>query len=145
LDCAGRNVGFLQALEELRGGEEDEFCLRLRGAASNVHFQPESCKVVKDEFHPALQVLPRPEWKGAVVPYKHCSISYAVSFLDLNIVGVWLQIFPSAMSWSSHEVLGCPVLSIQVPEFWQMPSLETGRALAPCCPLVELPPFEVFP
>ncbi len=50
-----------------RGGKEDTFELRLRGAASNVHFQPESCKVVVDEVHPALQVLPCPERKGAVV------------------------------------------------------------------------------
>jgi hypothetical protein len=48
----------------------------------------------------------------------------------------------------THKVLG-PVLSIQFPEFRpiqfpefrQMPSLETGRALAPCCPLVKLPLF----
>ncbi len=26
--------------------------------------------------------------------YRHCRISYAISFVDLNMVGVWLQIFP---------------------------------------------------
>ena len=45
-----------------------------------------------------------PHCKSSLVPngkapsstYNHCSISYAVSFLDLNIAHVWLQIFPSA-------------------------------------------------
>ncbi len=65
---AGCGVGLFEALKELRGaGEEDTFSFRLQAASSNMHFQPKSCKVVVDEFHPTLQILPCLERKGAVV------------------------------------------------------------------------------
>ena len=67
LNCGGCSVHPLQSLEELWRGEKDAFGLRLRRAASNVHFQSKSCKVVSDEFHSALHVRPRAERECAII------------------------------------------------------------------------------
>ena len=67
LNCGGRSVRPLQALEELWRGKKDAFGLRLRRAASNVHFQSKSRKVVVDQFHSALHVLPCAKWECAII------------------------------------------------------------------------------
>ncbi len=67
LNCGGRSVHPLQSLEELWRGKKNAFGLRPRRAASNVHFQSESRKVVVDQFHSALHVLPRAERECAII------------------------------------------------------------------------------
>ncbi len=67
LNCGGRSGHPLQSLEELWRGKENAFGLRLRRAASNVHVQSKSRKVVVDQFHSSLHVLPRAERECAII------------------------------------------------------------------------------
>ena len=67
LNCGSHSVCPLQVLEKMWRGEKDIFGLPLRCAASNVHFQSKSHKVMVNQFHSALHVLSRTKWEGAVI------------------------------------------------------------------------------
>ena len=46
-------------------------------------------------FIPLMRSFLVPNGNAPSSTYKHCSISYAVRFFDVNMAGVWLQICPS--------------------------------------------------
>ena len=67
LNCGSHSVCPLQALEKLWRGEKDTFGLRLQCAASNVHFQSKSPKVMVNQFHSVLHVLSRTKWEDTII------------------------------------------------------------------------------
>jgi len=54
------------------------FGLRLQCAASNVHFQSKSRKVVVDQFHSALHVLSSTKWEGTITIINKEALQYFV-------------------------------------------------------------------
>ena len=67
LNRGGGTLSSPDHLKELRWRKEDALSFRLRGAASDVHFQSKSRKVVVDQFHSALHVLSRAERECAII------------------------------------------------------------------------------
>ena len=96
LDCACCGVGLLQALEELKGGKKTHSVFDSEAPRPMCISNPNLAKWGKMSSIPRCKSSLVLNGKAPSSTYKHCSISYAVSFLDLNIAGVWLQIFPSA-------------------------------------------------
>ena len=123
LNSSGRSVCPLQALEELWRGKKDAFGLRLRRAASNVHFQSNSRKVVINQFHSALHVLPRAKWECTVINIEALQYFVCGEFFYFTIFGVWIQIFPSARC-SSPAVM---TLRIGMPVFFSFEFKGLGK------------------
>ncbi len=75
------------------GREEDAFGLGPWCSSSNVHVQSKPVKVVVDQFHSFLEVTSLPNGNAPSLSYRYCKILYAVSFFDVNMDIVWLQIY----------------------------------------------------